>query len=128
MFIKPESVFTYHSQEHSLSFSPKFCKCVSNITPGWLNNTVLDNRKFCYFQILLNIKQKDGEQDIVEVTMFFKFPQNTIFYLLSFLFFSSLPRKHRFIVSNSAQSASIPYFPDMKLTEHLWDLNEQEKS
>ena len=36
----PEPVFTNHSQEHSLSFSPKFCKFECNTTSDWLNHMV----------------------------------------------------------------------------------------
>ena len=35
-----ESVFIYHSQQHSLSFSPRFCKLESNTISDWLSHTV----------------------------------------------------------------------------------------
>ena len=34
---KTGSVFTNHSQEHSLSFSPRFSKFECNTTSDWLN-------------------------------------------------------------------------------------------
>ena len=37
---RPAYVFTNHSQEHSLSFSPKFGKFECNTTSDWLNHTV----------------------------------------------------------------------------------------
>ena len=36
----PGSVFTTHSHEHSLSFSPRFCKSECNTTSDWLNRMV----------------------------------------------------------------------------------------
>ena len=36
----PGSVFTHHSQEHSLSFSPRFSKFVFNTTSDWPNGMV----------------------------------------------------------------------------------------
>ena len=36
----PGSVFTKHSQEHPLFFSPRFCKVECNTTSDWLNHTV----------------------------------------------------------------------------------------
>ena len=34
------SLFTNHSREHSLSFSPAFCKFECNTTSDWLNRMV----------------------------------------------------------------------------------------
>ena len=34
------SVFTNHSQEHSLCFSPRICKFECNATSDWLHHTV----------------------------------------------------------------------------------------
>ena len=36
----PGSVFTNDSQEHSLSYSPRFSKVECNTTSDWLNQTV----------------------------------------------------------------------------------------
>ena len=36
----PGSVFTYHSQEYSLSFSPRFSKFECNTAFDWLNRMV----------------------------------------------------------------------------------------
>ena len=46
------SIFTNHSQEHSLSFSPKFTKW--NVTQLQIGHG-LANQKLCYIQMLLNI-------------------------------------------------------------------------
>ena len=59
--------FTKHSQEHSLSFSPKFGTFECNTTSDRLNRMVtrtygLANQKLCCIQMLLNI-EKSGEQD-----------------------------------------------------------------
>ena len=37
------SVFTKHSQEYTLSFSPRFCKFEFNTTSDWLNHNGLAN-------------------------------------------------------------------------------------
>ena len=53
------SVLINHSQQHSLSFSPRFCEIGCNRTADWLNHKPygLVNRKLCYIQMLLNIEK-----------------------------------------------------------------------
>ena len=72
--IKVGSVFTNHSQEHSLSFSSN--RFESNITSDWLNNMVKPIR----VMILSNIStEKSGEQD--KGMQFLTFSQTTNFRL-----------------------------------------------
>ena len=53
----PESVFTNHSQEHSLSFSLRFSKFECYTASEMAKPYGLANQTFCYIQMLLNIEK-----------------------------------------------------------------------